>query len=59
MTVDLKHLPYHEYLALPQMKARDSILDGEVILTAAPTPDHQRVVQSTFVKLDSFVREWQ
>jgi Uma2 family endonuclease len=59
MTVDLKHLTYHEYLDLPEMKARYSIIDGELILAAAPTPDHQRVVQSTFVRLDSFVRECQ
>ena len=59
MTVDLKHLTYHEYLDLPEMKARYSIVDGELILAAAPTPDHQRVVQSTFVRLDSFVRECQ
>ncbi len=35
----------HEYLDLPEMKARYSIIDGELILAAAPTPDHQRVVQ--------------
>ena len=29
MTVDLKHLNYAEYLALPEMKARYSIIDGE------------------------------
>jgi Uma2 family endonuclease len=57
MTVDLTHLTYHEYLALPEMKARYSIVDGELVMAAAPTPDHQTVVQETFLKLDSFVRE--
>lgn len=57
MTVDLKHLTYEEYLALPEMKARYSIVDGELLMAAAPTPDHQTVVQETFVKLDAFVRE--
>jgi Uma2 family endonuclease len=59
MTVDLKHLTYADYLALPEMKARYSIVDGELVMAAAPTPDHQRVVQRTFVRLDSFVHERQ
>jgi Uma2 family endonuclease len=59
MTMDLKHLTYAEYLALPEMKARYSIVDGELVMAAAPTPDHQRVVQRTFVKLDAFVQERQ
>jgi Uma2 family endonuclease len=59
MTVDLKHLTYHEYLDLPEMKARYSIVDGELVMAAAPTPDHQRVVQRTFVRLDTFVQERQ
>jgi hypothetical protein len=57
MTVDLKHLTYADYLSLPEMKARYSIVDGELVLAAAPTPNHQRVVQRTFVKLDAFVEE--
>jgi Uma2 family endonuclease len=59
MTVDLKHLTYQEYLDLPEVKARYSIVDGELVMAAAPTPDHQRVVQRTFVKLDAFVQERQ
>ncbi len=57
MTMDLQHLNFAEYLALPEMKARYSIIDGELVMAAAPTPDHQTVVQETFLKLDSFVRE--
>jgi Uma2 family endonuclease len=57
MTGDLKHLSYDAYLALPEMKARYSILDGELVMAASPTPDHQTIVQETFVKLDAFVRE--
>ena len=57
MTVDLKHLTYDLYLAMPEMKQRYSIVDGELVMAASPTPDHQTVVQETFVKLDSFVRE--
>ena len=57
MTVELKHLTYEAYLALPEMKARYSIVDGELVMAAFPTPDHQTIVQEVFVKLDSFVRE--
>ena len=44
------------YLGLPEMKARYSIIDGELVMDAAPTPDHQTVLQELFVKLDSFIR---
>jgi Uma2 family endonuclease len=57
MTVELKHLTYEAYLALPEMKARYSIVDGELMMAASPTPDHQTIVQEVFVKLDSCVRE--
>jgi Uma2 family endonuclease len=57
MTVDLKHLTYEQYLALPEMKARYSIIDGELVMDAAPTPDHQTVVQELLLKLVPFVRE--
>lgn len=56
MTVDLKHLTYADYLSLPEMKARYSIVDGELVMAAAPTPDHQIALQELFVKLDSLMR---
>ena len=56
MTVDLKHLTYQQYLDLPEMKARYSIIDGELVMDAAPTPDHQAVLQEIFVKLESLMR---
>jgi Uma2 family endonuclease len=57
MTVDLKHLTYQEYLDLPEMKARYSIVDGELVMAAAPTPDHQTVVLELSSTLRAFVRE--
>jgi Uma2 family endonuclease len=56
MTVDLKHLTYQEYLDLAEMKARYSIVDGELVMAAAPTPDHQTVVLDLSSTLHSFVR---
>ena len=47
-----------QYLDLPEMKARYSIVDGELVMAAAPTPEHQSgLCKEIFVKLDSFVRE--
>ena len=33
------------------------IIGGELVMAVSPPPDHQTVVQETFVKLDAFVRE--
>jgi Uma2 family endonuclease len=57
MTVDLKHLTYDTYLAMPEMKQRYSIIDGELVMAASPTPDHQTVVLELSSTLNSFVRE--
>src|SRR5262245_64105672 len=58
MTVDLKHLTYDEYLALPEMKARYSIIDGELVMDTAPTPDHQTVLLELAIILVHFVRAY-
>jgi Uma2 family endonuclease len=59
VTVDLKHLTYQQYLDLPEMRARYSIVDGELIMAAAPTTEHQRTILELAVKLTPFVREHQ
>ena len=57
MTVDLKHLTYQQYLDLPEMKARYSIVDGELVMAAAPTTEHQRCILELALKLTPVVRE--
>jgi Uma2 family endonuclease len=57
MTVDRKHLTYDAYLAMPEMKQRYSIVDGELVMAAAPTLNHQRVVLRLALKLTPFVTE--
>lgn len=57
MTADLKHLTYEVYLALPEMKARYSIIDGELVVEATPTPSHQALLLELLLKLSPFVRE--
>ena len=59
MSIDLKHLTYDVYLAMPEMKQRYSILDGELVMAAAPNPSHQAIVMEIALKLVPFVRERQ
>jgi Uma2 family endonuclease len=57
MTVDLKHLTYQQYLDLPEMRARYSIVDGELVMEAMPIPSHQTLLLELVLKLSPFVRE--
>jgi len=57
MSVDLKHLTYDMYLAMPEMKQRYSIIDGELVMEATPTPSHQLLLQELLLKLAPYVRE--
>jgi Uma2 family endonuclease len=59
MSIDLKRLTYDAYLAMPEMKQRYSILDGELVMAAAPNPSHQAIVIEIALKLTPFVRERQ
>ena len=59
MTIDLKRLTYDVYLAMPEMKQRYSILDGELVMAASPNPPHQTIVLEIALKLAPFVRERQ
>jgi hypothetical protein len=38
MSIDLKRLTYDAYLAMPEMKQRYSIIDGELVMAASPNP---------------------
>jgi Uma2 family endonuclease len=57
MTADLKHLTYDIYLTMPEMKQRYSIVDGELVVDAAPTPSDQALLLELLLKLSPFVRE--
>jgi Uma2 family endonuclease len=46
---------YSEYARLPDDGSRYEILDGEVLLTPAPTPHHQNVVARLLVELLEYV----
>ncbi len=56
MSITAKPLTYTDYLALPEIKKRYEIIDGELIfMTPAPTERHQRIARALFRLIDGFV----
>ena len=51
-------LTYEDYAALPADGRRYEIHDGELSVTPAPSPQHQRVIANLFRILDQHVRTW-
>lgn len=48
---------YSEYARLPDDGNRYEVLDGEVLVTPAPTPHHQKVILRLAVQLSEYVEE--
>lgn len=49
---------YDEMVAeLPETNLPTELWDGEIIMSPAPHPDHQRIVRNFFLKLHHFVEE--
>jgi Uma2 family endonuclease len=46
---------YSEYARLPDDGNRYEVLDGEVLVTPAPTPHHQKVIQRLLIALLDYV----
>jgi len=57
MAVDVKRLTYLGYLETPEIKQRYEVLDGEMILTPAPTPYHQGIIGRILFLLQTFITE--
>ena len=57
MTTTQTKLTYEEFLNEPVTMLRYDIVDGEVIMSAAPNPYHQRTSRRIFRPLDRFVTE--
>jgi Uma2 family endonuclease len=55
MPVDTKKLTYEEYLAMPEMKCRYEIIDGELMMAASPIPIHQWILGNVYRVLHAFV----
>ena len=56
MPVNTKKLAYEEYLAMPEMKCRYEIIDGELLMVTSPIPIHQWIAANLFRTIDPFVR---
>ena len=52
-----KPLTYEEYLDTPEIKGRFDIVDGEIIMAAAPTNEHQETIGEFYFILRPFVIE--
>ena len=52
-----KKLSYEEYLATPEINLRYEIIDGEMIMSPAPTFNHQWIMQNIVYALGPFVRK--
>ena len=52
-----KPLTYEEYLDTPEIEGRFDIVDGEMIMAAAPTNEHQETIGEFHFILRDFVKE--
>ena len=57
MIATLRPLTYNDLLQMPDDGQRYEIIDGELIVTPAPTANHQRVLFQLIRLLDGFVLE--
>ena len=48
---------YDDYLVLPENGKRHEIIDGELLMTPAPSPEHQRLLGRLYTVLEAVVRE--
>jgi len=55
MAVAAQKLTYEEYLAMPEMKRRYEIIDGELRMSPVPLPFHQWIVGNLYRALHGFV----
>jgi Uma2 family endonuclease len=57
MAVETHKLTYEEYLAMPEMRCRYEIIDGEMIMAPSPIPIHQWIVGNLYRPLHGFVSQ--
>ena len=55
MTTTGTRLTYEEYLKEPETMLRYDIVDGEIVMSAAPHVEHQRTLKRAFRPIDRFV----
>ena len=55
MSLQTKLLTYEDYLLMPQIHQPSEIIQGELRMTPAPSPDHQWVAMNIYTLLRQFV----
>jgi Uma2 family endonuclease len=54
--IDTKHLTFVDYLLSPTIMQRYDIIDGEMVMSAAPTPRHQLIIANIFLPLNAYLQ---
>ena len=54
--IDTKHLTFADYLLLPMIRQPYDIIDGEMVMSAAPTMRHQWISQNILQALRAYFR---
>jgi Uma2 family endonuclease len=57
--IDTKHLTFAHYLLLPTIRQRYDIIDGEMVMTAAPTGRHQWIIGKLHLALYAYLQTTQ
>jgi Uma2 family endonuclease len=55
--IDTKHLTFADYLLSPMIMQRYDIIDGEMVMSAAPTGKHQEIIGNIYVVVRAYLRE--
>ncbi|MGH8071708.1 MAG: Uma2 family endonuclease [Candidatus Entotheonellia bacterium] len=54
--IGTKHLTFADYLLLPTIMQRYDIIDGEMVMSAAPTPRHQLIIANVYRPLNAYLQ---
>jgi Uma2 family endonuclease len=54
--IDTKHLTFADYLLSPTITQRYDIIDGEMVMSAAPTPRHQLIIANVFLPVHAYLQ---
>jgi Uma2 family endonuclease len=54
--IDTKHLTFADYLLSPTIKQRYDIIDGEMVMSAAPTPRHQLISMNILLPVHAYLQ---
>lgn len=55
--IDPKHLTFVDYLLSPTIRQRYDIIDGEMVMAAAPTGKHQEIIGNIYVVVRAYLRQ--